>query len=108
MAKKAAEKIKHDGIPRTAAAAEKHGFKKVEVNFSEMDTKEKKNWIPVSSVEARAGALAMVRRPTATMPGRRVIMTDNPNVYIVCYYNSTTRNYDVNCHEVPANEIGSA
>ena len=108
MAKKAKREVKHDGIPRTSAAAVKHGFKKVKVDFSKMDAKEKKNWIPVSSSNAKPGALAMVRRPTAAPPPRRVIMTDDPNVYIVCYYNSTTGNYDLNCHQVPASQIASA
>src|SRR6059036_1061838 len=97
----AGERAKHDGIPRTAAAARKHGFKRVKVDFSKMDAREKRHWIPVSSVNARPGTLAVVRRPTAARPPRRFIMTDNPNVYIVCYYNSTTGNYDLNCHEVP-------
>jgi hypothetical protein len=108
MAKKAKQRAKHDGIPRTAAAAVKHRFKRVDVNFSKMDAKEKKNWTPISSVNAKRGALALVRRPTAARPPRRVIPTADPNVYIVCYYNSTTGNYDLNCHQIPASEIDSA
>jgi hypothetical protein len=107
MAMKAKQKAKHDGIPRTAAAARKHGFDRVDVHFSKMDAKEKRNWTTISSVQAKPGALARVRPPTAARPPRRVIPTADPNTYIVCYYNSTTRNYDLNCHQVPASEIDS-
>jgi len=98
-------RAKHDGIPRTAALAKKHGFKKVKVDHSSLSARELAKWIPISSAAAKPGALAMVRPPTAGRPPFQVSPGDREGYYVVCYYDSATNQYDLNCVQVPASEI---
>lgn len=104
-AAKSKPKVKHDGVPRTAALARKHGFKKVKVDHSSLSTRELAKWIPISSATARRGSLAMVRPPTAGRPPFRVSPGDRDGYYVVCYYDLATNNYDLDCVQVPASEI---
>ena len=97
-------KKKHKGLPRTAGAAKKHGFKKVKVHFDKMSEAEKNKYVHIAAPSARSNAIALVRpadllRPEHVTPGAE------PGTYIVCYYDPETGRYDKNCHAVPASEL---
>ena len=63
------------GIPRTAKAAKKRGYKKVIVNHAKLSSEEKKKW-------------AMYKPASAT------------GSHTVCYYDPNTKEWD-DCHEEP-------
>jgi hypothetical protein len=99
MAKRSNRITMHTGIPRTAAEAVKQGFKRITVDFSAMDDDEKANWVPIG--KARAGAVALVRPPKSrTFAGP-------DGTFIVCYYNEKENRYNLNCHEIPADQVTS-
>lgn len=108
MAKKVIKsKSRPNGLPRTAAQAAKHKFKKTHVKFDLManDKKELSNWVSIAN--AKPGAVALIRPPTGSPLPVRYFPTPDPNVYIVCYYNPSERKYNLNCHAVPAASVGS-
>jgi hypothetical protein len=93
---------KHTGIPRTAAEAKKRGYKKIPVDFKTMDAAEKANWVPVGT--SKAGALALIRPPS---PAPSRYFPGPGGTFICCYYDPTSGQYNLNCHQVPASEVVS-
>jgi hypothetical protein len=94
----------HKGLPRTAEAAKKHGFKKVKVHFDKMTEAEKKKYVHIAAPSRRSNAIALVRRADSHPP-EHVYPGPDVDTYIVCYYDPETGRYDKNCHAVPASEL---
>ncbi|MDQ6701933.1 MAG: hypothetical protein M3Z96_01900 [Pseudomonadota bacterium] len=94
----------HKGLPRTAAAAKKHGFKNVKVDFAKLSAPEKKKYIHIAAPNAKSNAIALIR-PADSHPPEHVTPGAEPGTYIVCYYDPETGRYDKYCHAVPASEL---
>lgn len=91
-------------FPRTAAAAEKHGFKKVKVNFAKLSYAERTKYIYIDATGAKSNAIALIR-PADALPPEQVTPSVEPGTYIVGYYDPQTRRYDLNCYAVSAAEL---